>query len=622
MKNSGRSPLRSIGLGLSIILGIIVYAYGFNTTGVDFAKTREAPRIKSLQRILRALAHPSIFEYDREEQSVKVPFYLPCPEEGAEIPQQAEGEPYVVMAGCGEPKEFMEIEGFNFWPNVKGPINFIAASEAVLTIGHITTDETGYFKHTVQIPSRLPVEEAQTIELKVRRNIGSPYFTSMAKSSWDAIIETIFTALLATTFGTILAIPISFMAAKNLMTAIKNPLTSTALAILGWPLGIAVGIQVTRWVQTISSPISANTLSLTIVVVLIPAAGFFMLRWALPQEEKEIPSQTTKNIRLVVVVFNIILSVVFLSALANFAFNIGTLISDNYESFAFMGSFIYQLGDVLKIITPALVALAGGAIIGNYGRRIGQQISDKIEDRTARMINLIAASLSFAVLFGLIAAGIAWFYRADVLVQTMHWPTNLFYQGEDPIITGYWPAGVGLGLGLLLALALTPKQTLPTGLFIYYITRGFLNLTRSVEPLIMVIVFVVWVGIGPFAGSLALGLHTIAALAKLFSEQVESISPGPLEAIQATGANRLQTIVYAVIPQIIPPYISFTMYRWDINVRMSTIIGFAGGGGIGFLLQQNIRIFGYRDASVQMFAIAITVATMDYISSVLRERFV
>ena len=165
-------------------------------------------------------------------------------------------------------------------------------------------------------------------------------------------------------------------------------------------------------------------------------------------------------------------------------------------------------------------------------------------------------------------------------------------------------------------------DTLPVGLSIYYVIRTILNTLRSIEPLIMVIVFAVWVGIGPFAGVLALSLHTIAALAKLYSEQVESILPGPLEAIKATGATRLQTIVYAVVPQIVPPYISFTMYRWDINVRMSTIIGFAGGGGIGFLLQQNINLLNYRAASVQMLAITIVVALMDYISSRLREKVV
>ena len=150
--------------------------------------------------------------------------------------------------------------------------------------------------------------------------------------------------------------------------------------------------------------------------------------------------------------------------------------------------------------------------------------------------------------------------------------------------------------------------------------RTIFNALRSIEALIMVIVFAVWVGIGPFAGVLALGLHTVAALAKLYSEQVESISTGPMEAVLATGANRLQMIVYAVIPQIVPPYISFTMYRWDINVRMSTIIGFAGGGGIGFLLQQNINLLNYRAASAQILAIAVVVSLMDYLSSIMRQR--
>lgn len=176
--------------------------------------------------------------------------------------------------------------------------------------------------------------------------------------------------------------------------------------------------------------------------------------------------------------------------------------------------------------------------------------------------------------------------------------------------------------GIILGLIIKPKHPLPTGFIIYTITRTILNATRSIEPLVMAIVAVIWVGIGPFAGSLALALHTVAALAKLYSEQVESIDDGPLEAIHATGANKLQTIVYAVIPQIIPPYISFTMYRWDINVRMSTIIGFVGGGGIGFLLQQNINLLSYRAASVQMVAIAIVVATMDYVSSKIREQIV
>ena len=162
----------------------------------------------------------------------------------------------------------------------------------------------------------------------------------------------------------------------------------------------------------------------------------------------------------------------------------------------------------------------------------------------------------------------------------------------------------------------------PLTMGVYYLVRTTLNILRSIEPLIMAIVFVVWVGLGPFAGVLALAVHSVAALGKLYSEAVESIDPGPIEAITATGANRLQTIVYAVIPQIIPPYIAFTVYRWDINVRMSTVIGFVGGGGIGFLLQQWIRMLMYEEAGAAVWAIALVVAIMDYVSAKVREQVV
>ena len=162
----------------------------------------------------------------------------------------------------------------------------------------------------------------------------------------------------------------------------------------------------------------------------------------------------------------------------------------------------------------------------------------------------------------------------------------------------------------------------PITIAIYYITRSLMNIIRSIEPLIWAIIAVIVVGLGPFAGILALTLHSLAALAKLYSEAIESIDPGPIEAVQATGANWFQVIMYAVIPQIIPPFVSFTIYRWDINIRMSTVIGFVGGGGIGFLLQQWIRLLDYRAAGIAVWFIAITVAILDFTSAEIRERFI
>ncbi|MBN1177592.1 MAG: phosphonate ABC transporter, permease protein PhnE [Anaerolineae bacterium] len=157
---------------------------------------------------------------------------------------------------------------------------------------------------------------------------------------------------------------------------------------------------------------------------------------------------------------------------------------------------------------------------------------------------------------------------------------------------------------------------------VYYATRMVLNIIRSIEPLIWVLVAVMVVGLGPFAGILALTVHSIAALAKLYSESIESIDPGPIEAIHATGATRLQTIMFAVVPQMIPPFVSFSIYRWDINVRMSTVIGLVGGGGIGLVLIQYIRLLDYRSAGIAVWFIAITVAILDYVSAEIRQRFV
>ncbi len=160
----------------------------------------------------------------------------------------------------------------------------------------------------------------------------------------------------------------------------------------------------------------------------------------------------------------------------------------------------------------------------------------------------------------------------------------------------------------------------PVTYAIYLVMRTFLNILRSIEPLIFAIVFAIVLGLGTFAGVMALTLHSIAALAKLYSEVIEGIDPGPIEAIRATGATWVQTVRYAVIPQIIPPFTAFTIYRWDINVRSATIIGFVGGGGIGFLLIELIRVNNMRGVSAVFIAIAVIVITLDTISSRIRER--
>lgn len=156
----------------------------------------------------------------------------------------------------------------------------------------------------------------------------------------------------------------------------------------------------------------------------------------------------------------------------------------------------------------------------------------------------------------------------------------------------------------------------------YTTVRTAMNLVRAVEPLVWALVFISWVGIGPFAGVLALWVHSIASLAKLYSESIESIDNGPVDAVTATGAGTLQVLRYGIVPQVIPPFLSFTIYRWDINVRMSTIIGFVGGGGIGYILKPRVDLGEWSEVGTLVLLIAVAVWLMDMISARIRERIV
>lgn len=159
----------------------------------------------------------------------------------------------------------------------------------------------------------------------------------------------------------------------------------------------------------------------------------------------------------------------------------------------------------------------------------------------------------------------------------------------------------------------------PVAFSIYLSIRTFLNFSRSIEALIWAIIFSVWVGIGPFAGMLALMIHSIASLTKQYSEMVESVQQGPIEAVESCGASKLQVIWYAILPQVLLPYISFSIYRWDINVRMATIIGLVGGGGIGTMLIKYQGQGMWPEVGTIVMVIAAVVWLMDQASAYVRE---
>jgi phosphonate ABC transporter permease subunit PhnE len=276
---------------------------------------------------------------------------------------------------------------------------------------------------------------------------------------------------------------------------------------------------------------------------------------------------------------------------------------------------------LFRLLTPLVAGVLGGELLVlGYRRFVGGMKLKR--DRT----DADQAIYSALFLIGAVLAFALTGYLNDLLraIVDERPPSELTYNLGLFEIQRYIgrSALIGAVLGGLAGGLSGTQTSFPLGMTIYNTSRTILNALRSIEPLIMGIVFVIWVGVGPFAGVLALTLHSIASLGKLYSEQVENIDAGPIEALQSTGANRLQTIVYAVVPQIVPPYIAFTMYRWDINVRMSTIIGFVGGGGIGFLLQQQINLLRYKQAGVAVLAIAIVVSVLDFASAYIREKII
>lgn len=291
-----------------------------------------------------------------------------------------------------------------------------------------------------------------------------------------------------------------------------------------------------------------------------------------------------------------------------------------------VGMLLYGLAELshqaalLILLVPLAAAFTATEILPMVYDRIFQ--TDKTvkaqgaEKATLDTLSLIGAAIVFVLVFELVNA------ERGIIDGRRPLTEELEFLGMNMKIYSFRALLAGLGIGALRGGLAGVHYSFPLGMIVYNTTRTILNALRSIEPLIMGIVFVIWVGIGPFAGMLALALHSIASLGKLYSEQVENIDSGPIEAVQATGANRLQVISYAVVPQIVPPYIAFTMYRWDINVRMSTIIGFVGGGGIGFLLSQQINQLRYQEAGVAVLAIAIVVTILDYTSAYIRERMI
>ncbi len=198
-----------------------------------------------------------------------------------------------------------------------------------------------------------------------------------------------------------------------------------------------------------------------------------------------------------------------------------------------------------------------------------------------------------------------WRIYAREMVVTVHiaiWGTLLAVLAAVP-------------MGLLSAANIAPA-------WVHQPVRRLMDACRAINEMVFAMLFIVAVGLGPFAGVLALAVHTTGTLAKLFSEAVEAIDPRPVEGIRATGAHKLVELLYGVLPQVMPLWLSFMLYRFESNVRSASVVGMVGAGGIGVVLFEVIRGFQYAQTCAVLIILVVTVSTIDLASAALRKRFI
>jgi phosphonate transport system permease protein len=246
--------------------------------------------------------------------------------------------------------------------------------------------------------------------------------------------------------------------------------------------------------------------------------------------------------------------------------------------------------------------------------------------------------LQWTLVLAVVAAGLGWSGRelnmsltelvkgapwiGDFLMRMLPPNWGFMRQLAKPVLETIQLAVWGTLFAIVLALPLCflAARNLSPSPLVFHFMRQVFNAARGINEIIFALIFVAAVGLGPFAGVLALSIHGAGMLGKFFAEAIEEADAGPVEALRATGASPLQVIAFAVLPQALPAWIAATLYRLEVNLRAATILGMVGAGGIGFELYSSLKLFQYEDTATCVIVILAMVMTSDYLSSRLRAR--
>ncbi len=688
----GRTTPRLVSFGIPILL---IYIIAWQVTDVNLL--RLVTRFSDVQIIFDALIHPDLLTRDTVVHQGMTTIWIPCSNPPQTVgPGGGSGLPVGIDKPCGTVGDTLVMAGQGFEPNTTGNLywqEYGGTNEVQVRSGGapvlVTTDAEGKFVVPFAIPAfagrdgldpNSPIVngiEARFIRevgpLKPSENFGTligkieikpapdwmtafgimPVGATLPAFEPGGIFVTIALGLMATLISIVVAAPLSFFGAHNIMARVRG---GTVIYYIARAI-----FNVTR---------SIDTLIWAIILVTWTGLGAFTGLMALSihsiaavaklysEEVEHIdpgPVEATtaaggnllQNIRFAVIP-QIVPSFLAYSLL-RWDINMRSATVVGLVSAAGVGFYIFEAirKGGYREYAAALWCIAVVVLIVDFLSAYWREQIFKNEAQASsappKAFYQTPRGIFYTVLF--VAVFILSWNLAQIDLGKLFEPAPTFgkvlldFVSVDTspgvldsvmrnLLVTIFQALLATTLGGVIALPFAflaarnitgrTRAALP----VYYAARFVLSFLRSIEAVLYVAIFVFWVGVGAFAGMLALSITTFGLIGKLFSEAVENIEEGPVEALTATGANRLQSIAFAIVPQIVPPFISYAIYQWDINIRLATIIGLAGGGGIGQLFQNYVGQLQYHKAGTVILAIVIVVTLMDFASAKIRERLV
>ncbi len=269
-------------------------------------------------------------------------------------------------------------------------------------------------------------------------------------------------------------------------------------------------------------------------------------------------------------------------------------------------------------------ALAAPASVAETLTRIGAARNRRLARAAAWAVPLAAILVFSGSQIGLNPAAVVrgvpfmWDFLTRMFPPDLSYLHLLTGATIESVQIAVWGTVLAIVWSIPLAI-LGARNTSPHPL-VFHATRVLLNALRAINELVFALIFVSAVGLGPFAGVLAIAMHATGMLAKFTAEEVEGVDRGQVEALQSTGAGRLQVILFGVVPQVIPAFVSYAIYRFDVSIRSATVLGLVGAGGLGFSLIKTMKLFRYHETATCILVIFALVLVSDWLCAKLRAR--